>query len=45
MLRNPNGQASKWSERKAFLSEMGVEWATGTKPLRAAGYGEFRLFK
>jgi predicted dehydrogenase len=32
-------------KNKRLFSEMGVEWATGTKPFRAAGYREFRLFK
>jgi predicted dehydrogenase len=30
---------------KKLFSEIGVEWATGTKPFRAAGYREFKLFK
>jgi hypothetical protein len=30
--------------RKALFSEMGVEWATGTKPVPARGYREFRMF-
>ena len=30
---------------KKLFSEMGVEWATGTEPFRAAGYREFNLFK
>jgi hypothetical protein len=28
-----------------LFSEMGVEWATGTEPFRAAGYREFKLFQ
>jgi predicted dehydrogenase len=30
---------------KKLFSEMGVEWAKGTEPFRAAGYREFNLFK
>ena len=30
---------------KKLFSEMGVEWAKGTEPFRAAGYREFKLFK
>jgi predicted dehydrogenase len=30
---------------KKLFSEMGVEWATGTAPFRAAGYREFKRFK
>jgi predicted dehydrogenase len=33
------------AKSKKLFSEMGVEWATGTDPFRAAGYREFDLFK
>jgi predicted dehydrogenase len=33
------------AKSKKLFSEMGVEWATGTEPFRAAGYREFNLFK
>ena len=32
-------------QSKKLFSEMGVEWAKGTEPFRAAGYREFKLFK